>query len=453
MAEPNIKDLAYRTAAGLFGGPVDLATMVMRPFGYKTPDEQVFGSSEYIGKKLEDVGLVSSARAPITEFLTSMAVPTPGGIAKGAALAAPMIGGIFVGKGAKTWDALQASKAKMLADMGTDARTIWQQTGTWKGPDGKWRQEIDDSAAQFVSQFPKPDGNEMNRVFAAQDLVRSTDAMKREARAAGGFTIPGFYADKPGLYDEYVKAKNLLGAYESKYVAPQQKSGILEKFITHDDLYDAYPSLSRTPTIHNRNHSGGAFSENANQILIGGGNEKSIGLHEVQHAIQQREGFARGGNPQSTIPDIAQAKYDLKDIERKMERLQDAASEEALFYISRAKQEPEYKKFVEDAFEKYKKQFGERSESNPYGVDLQTAVKFDLLEKNNSLNYFGSEADKLRKMANLDPNQAYRNLAGEAEARATQARMNMTPEQRRAMFPEESYDVPINELIIRGVSD
>jgi len=44
-------------------------------------------------------------------------------------------------------------------------------------------------------------------------------------------------------------------------------------------------------------------------------------------------------------------------------------------------------------------------------------------------------------------------LAGEAEARATQARMNMTPEQRRAMFPEESYDVPINELIIRGASD
>jgi len=149
MAEPNLKDLAYRTAAGVFGGPVDLATMVMRPFGYKTPDEQVFGSSEYIGKKLEDVGLVSSARAPITEFLTSMAVPTPGGIAKGAALAAPMIGGMFVGKGARTWDAIQASKAKMLADMGTDARTIWKETGTWKGPDGKWRQEIDDSAAKI----------------------------------------------------------------------------------------------------------------------------------------------------------------------------------------------------------------------------------------------------------------------------------------------------------------
>jgi hypothetical protein len=42
----------------------------------------------------------------------------------------------------KTWDATAAQKAKMLADMGTDPKTIWQQTGTWKGPDGKWRQEL-----------------------------------------------------------------------------------------------------------------------------------------------------------------------------------------------------------------------------------------------------------------------------------------------------------------------
>jgi hypothetical protein len=46
MAEPSIKDIAYRTAASVFGGPVDLATMVMRPFGYKTPDTQVVGGSE-----------------------------------------------------------------------------------------------------------------------------------------------------------------------------------------------------------------------------------------------------------------------------------------------------------------------------------------------------------------------------------------------------------------------
>jgi hypothetical protein len=47
------------------------------------------------------------------------------------------------------------------------------------------------------------------------------------------------------------------------------------------------------------------------------------------------------------------------------------------------------------------------------------------------------------------PEQQYRRLAGEAEARAVQARRDMTPTQRRDTFPLDSYDVPINELIVR----
>lgn len=43
--------------------------------------------------------------------------------------------------------------------------------------------------------------------------------------------------------------------------------------------------------------------------------------------------------------------------------------------------------------------------------------------------------------------QDYLRYMGEAEARAAEARMNLTPEERRAKFPEESYDVPIGELI------
>ena len=46
---------------------------------------------------------------------------------------------------------------------------------------------------------------------------------------------------------------------------------------------------------------------------------------------------------------------------------------------------------------------------------------------------------------------AYRRLAGEAEARAVQSRMDMTPEQRRATFPFDSYDVPRDKLILRDL--
>jgi hypothetical protein len=42
-------------------------------------------------------------------------------------------------------------------------------------------------------------------------------------------------------------------------------------------------------------------------------------------------------------------------------------------------------------------------------------------------------------------------LAGEAEARAVQARIGIPKEELRRMFPLESYDVPIDQLIIRGL--
>lgn len=109
MADPTIKDLAYRGLASVLGGPIDLATMVMRPFGYNVPEQQVVGGSEWIGKQLEDVGLVSSARSPVQEFITSMAIPTPSGLAKGAALGGAALVGAVKG-GGKTTEVLKNMK-------------------------------------------------------------------------------------------------------------------------------------------------------------------------------------------------------------------------------------------------------------------------------------------------------------------------------------------------------
>ncbi len=43
----------------------------------------------------------------------------------------------------------------------------------------------------------------------------------------------------------------------------------------------------------------------------------------------------------------------------------------------------------------------------------------------------------------------YRKLAGEAEARATEARFEMDAAKRREIFPEDSYDIPLDQLIFR----
>lgn len=59
--------------AGLLGGPVDLATMALRPLGYNV--EQPVGGSEWIGQKMQNLGLVSEKRNPLAEALASFAGP------------------------------------------------------------------------------------------------------------------------------------------------------------------------------------------------------------------------------------------------------------------------------------------------------------------------------------------------------------------------------------------
>ena len=92
MSDPSIKDIAYRGLASALGGPVDIATMIMRPFGYKIPDNRVIGGSEWIGKKMQDFGIVSSARDPLKEFAASMIVPGPHDLYRAAAIAPALIG-------------------------------------------------------------------------------------------------------------------------------------------------------------------------------------------------------------------------------------------------------------------------------------------------------------------------------------------------------------------------
>jgi hypothetical protein len=57
--------------------------MALRPFGYSV--QNPIAGSEWIGQQMERAGLVGSARSPIQEFLASIAIPSPSGVAKGAA--------------------------------------------------------------------------------------------------------------------------------------------------------------------------------------------------------------------------------------------------------------------------------------------------------------------------------------------------------------------------------
>lgn len=74
---PSVGDIAYRAAMSVYGAPVDLMTMFMRPFGYSVPDEQVIGSSAWANKRGEQAGIISTATNPMLELAAALAIPDP----------------------------------------------------------------------------------------------------------------------------------------------------------------------------------------------------------------------------------------------------------------------------------------------------------------------------------------------------------------------------------------
>jgi hypothetical protein len=239
---------------------------------------------------------------------------------------------------------------------GATPEAIWQETGNYKAPDAAWRQEIPDNLATL--------------------------------RGAGKFESVIMNA-----YDRGVKATEGQRAFYQPYTT---KVGDV---LSHGILQEAYPELMSIETQMTPKGSGNrgmlSIDDVGKQILHVNENlpakqAESTMLHELQHAIQEKENFGRGGSSELVVKE---ANAEAEKIAKKLNEL----------------------KYGSQEYEKLYEQFV-----------------------------------KARKNITVDQaNEMYRRLAGEAEARATQKRQNLTSQQRRAEFPERSYDVPISELIVR----
>jgi hypothetical protein len=208
--------------------------------------------------------------------------------------------------------------------------------------------------------------------------------------------------------------------------------------LRHPEFAEAYPEFAsisqtglRSPATKGEfQRASGRGSPETGSIIAQAPNEDALAstmLHEFQHAVQDLEGFAPGGSPrdfrQRAMP------RDVKEIAFKKDMREMAISQklqEAGFPVSKGK-------MVSVSHPKVMKAAKELAE-----VDPQVKKYLDDIEEFN-------EALKLFPT----PQQQYVRLAGEAEARAVEARKKMTPEERRSTFPYESYDVQTNRLIIK----
>lgn len=204
--------------------------------------------------------------------------------------------------------------------------------------------------------------------------------------------------------------------------ANKRFEGTMSTALEHPELYKAYPDLANIKTsMYASPISSGSYDDYTNTILVGGPgttSQKSTALHELQHGIQSQEKFGRGGNVEEFLKNIKEQKlYSDANI---LSRLNADAND------------------INTAKYRFKQQFKREPTMGAESIALSGLTPDEILTKKNSI---------------LSPEDSYRRLLGEAEARLTQSRMQLTPEQRLQYYPytESQYglDVPYNELVVK----
>ncbi len=165
------------------------------------------------------------------------------------------LAGIFIGKGAKGWNAASNALAQKMTKQGASPEEVWQATGNFKAPDGMWRQEISDAGA----------------------TIRESVLQGRAERVLS----------HPELFANYPELGKL-----STIVNPRSINSAL--------VGGADPGAVITV--------GGALGKNAGAKGM---------LHELQHAIQFKENFGQGGSKALAFTD-PQAFEILKTVRARM---------------------------------------------------------------------------------------------------------------------------------------
>jgi hypothetical protein len=188
-----------------------------------------------------------------------------------------------------------------------------------------------------------------------------------------------------------------LAVHRSLMSAHPQVHIKLSDLLQHDELFKAYPQLRdlNVKFWEGIAPNGGAYCDKTIELSTKSTPEQnhSVLLHEVQHAIQELEGFARGGSPKAMVRYVIDKSR--TPLEKEFGHLHS--------YLM-AKEEGRISEWV--------------------------------------LNTIAATGQ------GISPSEAYRRLAGEVEARNVETRMAMTQAQRLATRPEDTSDVPTADTIV-----
>ena len=276
-------------------------------------------------------------------------------------------------------------EAQAMQEAGADMESIRKATGWHEGMDGKWRFEINDSRMQ----------------------------LRTDAADIPNYTTLGELVDAPELFEAYPDMADLSVTFHT--LEDGQNGGYSRKF----DSIELSRDLKNRP-----------------EALL-----NSL-IHEVQHAIQSREGFASGANP---------AYWN-----RRMENGFDSRTAEERREGARLQEQYEQIRESDPQFVAAMEELDAMAPKVPRGkVDLNTWeqiepdppewVRYD--ERRDQLEeQYGDRVwdwyslrdsiDRNARNGGRMPTDLYRDTAGEIEARDTAKRRELTAQERRETSPD-----------------
>lgn len=380
IIQEGYKNLALGRVAGAAGLPMDIAELItpplvtppsslkaksMRPFpagmtrGEMPPKDGKGLKYKYtsadLGRRMgispaeQIAGDVIGPGAPVTAVTKGAAAAVKGlNLSDLAAASSALVTGIFAGKRARNLPKLSYDRALEGEKAGLSKYQIYEETGFWKGPEGDWRFEIDDTDIKFNPEALKSFEDIMQAELLTADPKQFLELQRvRYAMITDVVDHPQLFEAYPELEEYYIKIdpnpsgrrgyqtrQEMVpmsnGEMQSRPVimiqAPTRESEIsrLETLIEGKKRYlsNKMEELQMLEGRTDRNVKFGegevdkklqkliideekaiAGIEGQLQKLRDGGQPdipfttRSILTHELQHAVQDIENLPRGGNP------------------------------------------------------------------------------------------------------------------------------------------------------------
>lgn len=261
------------------------------------------------------------------------------------------------------------------------------------------------------------------------NVARQMEGAKKDAKAIKMAT--GWERGADGKWRYEIDDGKLKEGWKEKAIRVEGAS--LSDVLDNEELFNAYPQL-RSISVSVESLDEGTYGEyRSNSQMIALSDKLVFGVdgvlsHEVQHAIQYIEGFAKGGSPKN---------FSLSDEDKRFSRLESAIA--AIREHGSVSQN--------DALDVLTRFVGENNG--------ETYSAWNLLRRSKAGRRFidayynrpdGVELDSMGDYV-YSPFSKYRRLGGEVEARNVQSRMGMSPEERRKTLAEETEDVARKDQI------